>query len=86
MTSLDAGTPTSEADRSYTIREGRPTDVPTIVEFNLRLAAESEGKTLDRAVLTAGVGRLFEDRRRGRYIVAERDGQVVGQLMLTYEW
>ena len=29
---------------------------------------------------------LLEDRAPGRYWVAERGGQVVGQLLITYEW
>jgi hypothetical protein len=32
------------------------------------------------------VGALLERARPGRYLVAEIDGRVVGQLMTTFEW
>jgi ribosomal protein S18 acetylase RimI-like enzyme len=69
-----------------TIRAARPDDWSTVVEFNVRLAEESEGKTLDRAHLEPGVKSLLADARKGRYFVAVADGQIVGQLMHTHEW
>ncbi|MFO1021309.1 MAG: GNAT family N-acetyltransferase [Planctomycetales bacterium] len=68
------------------IRAGVFEDWTTIVEFNTRLAAETEGKTLSTAVLTQGVQNLLRDPQRGRYFVAVHDGEVVGQLMHTWEW
>jgi GNAT superfamily N-acetyltransferase len=32
------------------------------------------------------VAALLDDPAKGRYFVAEMDGAVAGQLMLTYEW
>jgi GNAT superfamily N-acetyltransferase len=69
-----------------TIRRAVAADTPLIVEFNRRLALESEGKTLDLAVLTAGVAAGLADPEKARYFVAEEEGRVVGQLMLTLEW
>jgi ribosomal protein S18 acetylase RimI-like enzyme len=57
-----------------------------IADFNGRLADESEGKQLDRDTVVAGVTSLFETKARGRYFVAEIDGQIVGQLLITFEW
>lgn len=68
------------------IRPGRFEDWPTLVEFNTRLAAETEGKVLSSALITAGVQTLLRDPQRGRYFVAVREGQVIGQLMHTWEW
>ena len=69
------------------IRDGRIEDAPTLVENNARMAQETEGKTLDRPVLTRGVERLLKDRSLGRYFVAVDDaGAIVGQLMITTEW
>ena len=45
-----------------------------------------EGKTLDPAVLAAGVAAGLADPHKGLYFVAEEGGEVVGQLMLTIEW
>ena len=69
-----------------TIRSAQPSDAPAIVEFNRRLALETEDKVLDPGVLSAGVAAVLGDSTRGLYFVAERDGDVVGQLMITYEW
>lgn len=69
------------------IRDGHPDDAPTLVEFNARMALETEDKTLDRARLTRGVARLLADPALGRYFVAEdQDGALLGQLMITTEW
>ena len=71
---------------TWNIRGGRPEDWPAIVEFNRRLALESEDKVLDVTVLTSGVKRLLADPGLGRYFLAEEDGHIVAQTMITYEW
>jgi GNAT superfamily N-acetyltransferase len=70
-----------------TVRRAAPADAPVIADFNARLAFETEGKTLDAAVLARGVRAVFEDAAKGFYTVAARpDGTVVGQMMVTFEW
>jgi ribosomal protein S18 acetylase RimI-like enzyme len=71
---------------TLTIRRATPADVPVLVAFNSAIAQETEDKRLDPAVLTAGVRAVFDDPARGFYTVAEHDGAVVGQMMITYEW
>lgn len=61
-------------------------DLPTVVEFNRRLARETEAKELDVELLRRGVAEVLGNSSRGRYFVAEADGEVVGQLMHTFEW
>lgn len=68
------------------VREATLADHATICAFNQAMAEESEGRILDEETLARGVRAVLEDPGRGRYLVAEREGQVVGQLMLTYEW
>ena len=68
------------------LRQAEPGDVGTIADFNCRLAAETEQKQLDPATVTAGVAELIAIPHRGRYFVAVAEGQVVGQMMHTYEW
>ena len=68
------------------IRPATPDDLGIIIDFSARLAAESEGIDLDREVLAAGIGSALEDSSRARYFLAETAGEVVGQLMITYEW
>jgi GNAT superfamily N-acetyltransferase len=71
---------------SLTIRRAGPADVAVVAEFNRLLAVESEGKTLDTAVLTAGVTAGLADPNKSVYFLAEEDGRAVGQIMYTTEW
>jgi GNAT superfamily N-acetyltransferase len=71
---------------SLTIRPAAAGDCETIVEFNRLLALESEDLCLDGETLRLGVSAVLADPAKGRYFVAERGGQVVGQVMITPEW
>lgn len=68
------------------IRPASAADAAAIVEFNCRLAAETEHKQLDRPTVVQGVAAALADPSRARYYVACRDGRPVGQLMHTWEW
>ncbi|MDO1529613.1 GNAT family N-acetyltransferase [Fulvimonas sp. R45] len=68
------------------IRPATRADVPTLVEWNLAMAWETESRRLDPAVLARGVGAVFDAPHRGFYLVAERDGAAIGGLLVTYEW
>ena len=68
------------------IRQAAPSDAPVIAAFNMQLAQESEGLSLDAARVGAGVTALLKDPAKGVYYVAEAEGALVGQLMITYEW
>jgi GNAT superfamily N-acetyltransferase len=71
---------------ALTIRLGTAADVELIAEFNCRLAQESENKTLDRPVITAGVRAALADPHKGPYYLAEEDGVVLGQMQITFEF
>ena len=68
------------------VRSATLDDLPTIVEFNRRLALETEAITLSVEVLTQGVRAALLDPHKARYFVAEVEGHVVGQIMHTREW
>jgi GNAT superfamily N-acetyltransferase len=70
------------------VRDACSDDRAVIVEFNARLALETEGKTLDPAVLDRGVARALADPERLRYWMAVDDtsGEVLGQVAITREW
>ncbi|MGQ0636293.1 MAG: GNAT family N-acetyltransferase [Planctomycetaceae bacterium] len=57
------------------IRPAHFGDWPIIVEFNCRLAEESEGKRLDRGHVEPGVKAVLSDPRKGRYLVAVVDSR-----------
>ena len=71
---------------SILIRPATNAEAWIIAKFNSLMAKETENRELDPVRLLAGVEGLFHDSSRGLYYVAEVDGSVVGQLMLTYEW
>jgi len=67
-------------------RPAASADLAFIVSANRALADESEGLALDVETLRAGVEALLDGRAPGRYWIAERDGEPVGQLLITFEW
>lgn len=68
------------------VRAAQPGDAPVIVEFQLRMARETEDLELDLGTVTRGVAAVFADPGKGAYWVAERAGEVVGGLLTTFEW
>jgi GNAT superfamily N-acetyltransferase len=73
-------------DAGFGVRLARVTDAPAIVEFNRRLAWETEHRRLEESVLRPGVEAVLGDTAKGVYFVADADGVVVGQCSVTYEW
>ena len=68
------------------IRIAEDRDIATLAKFNMALAWETEQKKLDSTVVTRGLQTLFKHPQYGFYTVAEVAGQVVGCIMITYEW
>ncbi len=68
------------------IRAASPLDADAIVDFQLRMARETESLELDRDTVTRGVAAVFADPSKGSYWVAERDGRIAGCLLSTFEW
>ena len=71
---------------SLIVREAHARDAHVIADYNTRLARESEDKCLEPDTIAAGVRALLDRPEHGQYFVAERDGKIVGQLLITYEW
>lgn len=82
-------------------RRAKSADIERIAAFQQAMALEIEGKTLDPETLRQGITAVFQDARKGFYIVAVASGainggaaadaqtgdaQVVGSLLITYEW
>lgn len=78
--------PPAMSDPAITIRPAQAADLETVVEFNRRLALETESKELPLPTLRAGVAAALADPHKARYFMAEVDGEIAGQLMLTREW
>ena len=71
---------------SLTVRPAIMADAEVIAEFNVRLAAETEGKALDPATVLRGARELIADPGKGWYRVACIDDVVVGQHAVSFEW
>ncbi|QDT54835.1 putative acetyltransferase [Caulifigura coniformis] len=70
----------------FQVRPAGPDDAEIIAQFNCLLAEETEHTRLDPPTVLAGVKQLLADPSKGRYLVAEEDGKVIGQLAHTREW
>lgn len=68
------------------IRPAVIADLPDLLAWNVAMAWETERKRLDPAVLERGIAGVFEQPRRGFYLMAERAGVPLGSLLVTYEW
>jgi GNAT superfamily N-acetyltransferase len=68
------------------IRIATTADLDAIAAHNLAMALEAEGRRLDPQTVRAGVQHALTDSTRGVYYLAERDGKIVGQLLITREW
>src|SRR5262245_52389813 len=73
-------------NNEITIRTANSSDAEALIAFNQAMALETEGKQLDPGVLSAGVGAVFADEKKGFYVVAESAGEIIGGLMVTTEW
>ena len=68
------------------IRKAIPDDAQAIIEFQLKMAWETEKTVLDKETVTKGVNAVFNDPNKGEYYVTEAEDRVVASLLITYEW
>jgi len=71
---------------SIQIRKAQSGDTAVVARFNCEMAQETEHLHLDADVVREGVAALVAGRGAGFYLVAEVDGEVAAQLLITYEW
>ena len=68
------------------IRIAQHEDAKKIANQNIAMAKESEEITLNPDIALAGVYGLLTNKDKGFYLVAEEQGNIIGQLMITFEW
>lgn len=68
------------------IRKATRNDIPVLVDFQCRLALESENVTLETSILINGMNAMFDDPSKGTYFVALDGEEMAGCHMITYEW
>jgi GNAT superfamily N-acetyltransferase len=69
-----------------TIRKAKPEDAPVIIDFQQKMAWETESVNLPAEIITRGVNEVFTNPIRGQYWVSEENGIVVASLLITFEW
>ena len=78
--------PMDSRTQNVHLRPAVASDAGVIARFNARMAEETEHLTLDPGRLLAGVRAILGDPAKGFYTLAEVDGHVAGQTMITFEW
>jgi GNAT superfamily N-acetyltransferase len=69
-----------------TIRKAKPEEMEVIVDFQQKMAWETEQIMLVPDVINKGVKAVFDKSSRGQYWIAEHDGRIIASLLITYEW
>jgi len=77
---------TSVPGSDIQVRRASLEHLDTIVDFNAAMAKETEGKQLNVHLLRPGVQAVLTRNDLGFYLIAERLGRPIGQLLITYEW
>ncbi|HQL57805.1 MAG TPA: GNAT family N-acetyltransferase [Myxococcota bacterium] len=71
----------------WVLEKAQLKDLDTIISFNRSMAKETEGKDLDLQTATSGVKAVLSDPNRGFYLIVRDElDNLVGQLMVTFEW
>ena len=68
------------------VRKAIPEDLPSISEFQIKMAWETESLALSPETVTNGVKAVFDKPSRGQYWVATNAGKVIASLLITHEW
>jgi GNAT superfamily N-acetyltransferase len=68
------------------IRKATSDDASVIIDFQQKMAWETEKMHLMTETISKGVNAVFSDSSRGQYWVAEDNNIVIASLLITYEW
>lgn len=68
------------------VRRAERVDIPTIIDFQIKMAVETECLELNKVFIEKGVKAIFDDPSKGFYIVAVKENKVIACTMLTPEW
>ncbi|MFP4663359.1 MAG: N-acetyltransferase family protein [Bacteroidales bacterium] len=68
------------------VRPAVSADINSLIEFQMAMAQETEGISLDKKVVKNGITSVLNDIQKARYFVAEMDKEIIGCFMVTPEW
>jgi len=69
-----------------TVRKANPGDENSIIDFQVKMAKETEQVDLDRDIVNKGVNAVFNSSEKGIYFVAESENKIIASLLITFEW
>ena len=72
--------------KMFHVRPAVADDSPAIIDFQMKMAKETEETDLDKETLTKGVQSVFDNLLKGTYYVGEANGKIVSSMMITKEW
>ena len=68
------------------IRFAQINDYKIIAQNTVNLAGESENKNISQKIALEGVKSIILNKNKGFILIAEENKEIIGQLMITYEW
>lgn len=68
------------------IRPGLLFDIDVIADYQVKMAWETENMKLDPPTVNLGVTAVMDDPSKGKYWLAEINGEVAGCLLTVPEW
>ncbi|MBI9032898.1 MAG: GNAT family N-acetyltransferase [Bacteroidales bacterium] len=68
------------------IRMAQLQDADAIIEFQIKMALETEDFVLDKETVRSGVNAIFSDPNKGNYFVCYDDSRIIASLLITPEW
>ncbi|UII28145.1 GNAT family N-acetyltransferase [Fulvivirga maritima] len=68
------------------IQRADSSHIDTIIDFQKKMAWQTEELELDTDTLQKGVSAVFDDPTKGQYYVAINEEEVIGCLLVTPEW
>ena len=68
------------------VRKAGSSDINFIIEFQIKMALETEDIHLDEDIIAKGVKAVFDDSSKGQYWVATINNKVISSMLMTPEW
>ena len=53
-------------------------DINSLVDFNIKMAKETENKILNKKIVTKGVSEVLTDTTLGYYVIAKNKNTILG--------
>ena len=70
----------------FSVRRANIDDLQLIVDFQIKMAVESEGVDLEEATINSGVGAVLKGEVTAEYWLVESEDGPVGMMMTLPEW